>query len=177
MTNSQPVAEQQSQNTKLNNFAQFPKKVWTPRQEKIRTHENKKEKIPAPQPTPIHKLSMMSMVWNICVGQPGLAAWLCSLPAPAHRLVSWIWETGKKSLISQQQLKTWVLSTFFSYWIQNTATTGRKIILAKTRTRWHLDWLLQNILVFFIFHPCIFTYPSWYLLLVCRKWRNFLRCL
>jgi len=26
----------------------------------------------------------MSMVWNISTGQLGLAAWLCSLPAPAH---------------------------------------------------------------------------------------------
>ena len=43
----------------------------------------------------------------------------------------------KKSLISQQQLKTSVLSTFFLYWIQNTADTGRKInsiISAKTKT-------------------------------------------
>jgi len=38
---------------------------------------------------------MMSMVWNISIGQLGLAAWLCSLPAPAHLLSSWIWGTGK----------------------------------------------------------------------------------
>jgi len=38
---------------------------------------------------------MASMVWNISTGHPGLAAWLCSLPAPAHRLISWIWETEK----------------------------------------------------------------------------------
>jgi len=37
----------------------------------------------------------MSMVWNISFGQHGLAAWLCSLPAPAHLLISWIGETGK----------------------------------------------------------------------------------
>jgi len=29
------------------------------------------------------------MLWNISAGQPGLAAWLCSLPAPAR------WLTGK----------------------------------------------------------------------------------
>jgi len=38
---------------------------------------------------------MISMVWNISIGQLGLAAWLCSLPAPAHRLISWTWETEK----------------------------------------------------------------------------------
>jgi len=27
---------------------------------------------------------MRSMVWNISTRQLGLAAWLCSLPAPAH---------------------------------------------------------------------------------------------
>ena len=37
------------------------------------------------------------MVWNISVGQLGPALWLCFLLAPAHLLVSWIWETGEKS--------------------------------------------------------------------------------
>jgi len=35
------------------------------------------------------------MVRNIPVGRPGLAAWLWSLPAPAHLPISWMWETGK----------------------------------------------------------------------------------
>jgi len=35
------------------------------------------------------------MVWNIAVGQLGLAAWLCSLPAFVYRLISQTWETGK----------------------------------------------------------------------------------
>jgi len=52
------------------------------------------------RPTPIYKLSMISVVWNISTGQPGLAAWLCSLPAPAHLLFSQTWETEKRSLIS-----------------------------------------------------------------------------
>ena len=68
-------------------------KVWSPRQERIWIHG--KENIPAPWPTPIYKLSMMSMVGNISIGQLGLAAWLCSLPAPAHLLLSWTGETGK----------------------------------------------------------------------------------
>jgi len=55
------------------------------------------------------------MVWNISVGQIGLAVWLCSLAAPAHFLISCVRENGKESLISWQQLKTSVLSTFFSY--------------------------------------------------------------
>jgi len=29
------------------------------------------------------------------MGQLGLAAWLCSLLAPAHLLISWIWGTEK----------------------------------------------------------------------------------
>ena len=37
----------------------------------------------------------MRMVWNISTGQLGLAAWLHSLPGPAHMLISWIYETGK----------------------------------------------------------------------------------
>jgi len=37
----------------------------------------------------------MSMVWSISISQLGLAAWLCSLPAPAHLPVSWIRETAK----------------------------------------------------------------------------------
>jgi len=38
---------------------------------------------------------MTSMLWNICIGQLGLAASLCSLPAPANLLISWTRETGK----------------------------------------------------------------------------------
>jgi len=51
--------------------------------------------IPAPWPTRIYKLSMMSMVWNISIDYFGLAAWLCSLPALIHLLISQTWETGK----------------------------------------------------------------------------------
>jgi len=35
------------------------------------------------------------MVWNISISQLGLAAWLCFLSAPAHLLISWIFETWK----------------------------------------------------------------------------------
>jgi len=51
--------------------------------------------IPAPQPTAIHMLSMTSMVWNISVGQIGLAAWPCSLPALVHLLIHRTWEAEK----------------------------------------------------------------------------------
>jgi len=47
-----------------------------------------KKRAPLPPANPIHKLSMLSMVWNISVGQLGLAAWFCSLQAPAHLLIS-----------------------------------------------------------------------------------------
>ena len=80
-------------------FHKIPKKdrtgkVRTPRQERISTHGIEKEP-PAPQRAPIHKWSMASMVWNVSPAQLGLAAWLCSLPAPARLLISWTWETGK----------------------------------------------------------------------------------
>jgi len=44
---------------------------------------------------PMCKLSMTSMVRNICIGRLGLAVWLCSFPSPAHLLISWISDTGK----------------------------------------------------------------------------------
>jgi len=47
-----------------------------------------KEKIPDPQPTLLYILSMPPSLWNISVGQLGLSAWLCPLPAPAHLLIS-----------------------------------------------------------------------------------------
>jgi len=57
-----------------------------------------KEKFLPPQPTPIYKLSMTYMVWNISIGQLGVAAWLCSLPALAHLLLSQTRETEKSTL-------------------------------------------------------------------------------
>jgi len=59
-----------------------------------------KKRISDHRPTPIYKLTMTSMVWNISIGQHGLDVRLCSVPAPAHLLTSWIWETEKKPLIS-----------------------------------------------------------------------------
>ena len=127
MTNSQPVPEQRSQNMELTNFCEFCKtaeKDWTPG--KVWTddlHSQKRErKILSPPPTPFNKLRMMSMVWNISTGQLGLAVWLYQLwliPAPAHLLLNWIWETGKSPLfLSKTALflsKTSVLSKFLSY--------------------------------------------------------------
>jgi len=50
----------------------FPERVSTPRQEGIRTHGNEKSRdLPAPRPSPVHKLSMMSKIWNISLGQLG----------------------------------------------------------------------------------------------------------
>ena len=53
-----------------------------------RSSLNSQEKVSSPRPTPIHKLSMTSTVWNISTSQLGLAAWLCCLPTPAHLLIS-----------------------------------------------------------------------------------------
>jgi len=57
--------------------------------------EMRKKESPVPCATPIYILSMPSTIWNISIGQLGLAAWLCSLPAPAHLLISQTWETEK----------------------------------------------------------------------------------
>ena len=104
MTDSQPIPKQWLLNPETHEFREIPKedwtpgKVWTPRQERIQTHGSEKEEIPNTRPTVIPKLSVISMVWNTSSGQLGLAAWLCSLPAPAHMFASWIWEIGKKVL-------------------------------------------------------------------------------
>jgi len=45
-------------------------------------------KAPAPWPTHIYILGMMSVVWKISIRQLGLAAWVCSLPALLHLLIS-----------------------------------------------------------------------------------------
>jgi len=66
----------------------FPKEFELPDKRGFELLEIRVRKLPAPWPNPIHNLSMMSMVWNISTGQLGLAAWLCSLPAPAHLLIS-----------------------------------------------------------------------------------------
>ena len=98
MTDSQAVPKQQSQKPELTDFADFielPKNTTLQEKRRFKLMEKRKQKILIPQPTPIHKLSMTSMVWYISISQLGPAAWLCSLPAPAHLLISWIWETGK----------------------------------------------------------------------------------
>jgi len=56
-------------------FAKLPKKQNSPRSSNSWTRRDSnswKTEEPiayCPQPTPIHKLSMMSMVWNISIGQ------------------------------------------------------------------------------------------------------------
>ena len=61
------IAETQNQE-----FWEISEKVWTSRQERIRTHGNDKTRqLPGPWPAPVYKLSMTSMVWNISFGQPG----------------------------------------------------------------------------------------------------------
>jgi len=104
-TDSQPVPEQPSQNPELVDFANFTKFMdfiyltklteKTPklleklkRSDKRGSELTKKRRLLAPQPTSIYKVSITSMVRSISINQPGLAAWLCSLPAPAHLLVS-----------------------------------------------------------------------------------------
>ena len=97
-------------------FQGINEEVWIPRQDRIQILRNERERyLPAPWPTPIHKLSMTSVVWNISIGQLGCLS-VCA-PSQLLRTCSLaeyekIW---KKSLILYQQLKTPVLSTFFLY--------------------------------------------------------------
>jgi len=66
-----------------------------------------------PRPTPIYNLSMVSMIWNIPVGQLGLLAWLCSLPAPAHLLISQAQKLKKVTDFLATTENISVLSTLF----------------------------------------------------------------
>ena len=95
ITDLQSVPEKQSQNPELEDFASFAKlpqkttlleKFELPDKRAFELTEMREaRKVPAsPWPTQ----SMTSMIWDIPLGQPGLAAWLRSLPAPAHLLVS-----------------------------------------------------------------------------------------
>ena len=68
----------------------LPKKFKLPDKRGFTLMEMRKKerKSPGPPITPIHKLNLTPMVWNISIGQLGMAAWLCCLPAPAHLLLS-----------------------------------------------------------------------------------------
>jgi len=94
MTDSHIVLEQRSQNLENSKFCEFhetpekdqtPVKVQTPTQERIQTHRNEKQQIPAPWPTPIHKLSRSP--WYGIFALASLV-WLAVLPpsscTPAH---------------------------------------------------------------------------------------------
>ena len=81
----------------------------------------------APQQTPIYILSVTSMAWNISTAQLGLTAWLCSLPAPAHLLVSWTQETEKSPWFLSNNYKHQCIMNILhilnpkhsSYWEEN----------------------------------------------------------
>jgi len=73
-----------------NQFAAWEKKFKLLAKRGFKTHGNQEELMASsPQPTPIYRMSsMIYMIWNISIGQPGLAACLCSILAPAHLLIS-----------------------------------------------------------------------------------------
>jgi len=95
MTDLPPVPEQRSRNLEFldfENFTKFPQ--MTELLEKFKLLDKRgfelmeeRERMPAPRPAPIHKRSVASMVWNASPAQLGLAAWPCSLPAPARLLI------------------------------------------------------------------------------------------
>ena len=110
---AEEIWTQKSQIFWISPYSQKRSNSWTRKNLNSWIREREK-RIPIRQPTSLYKLSTPPMVWSISISQLRLAVWLCSLPAPAL-LFSWTWETGKKSLISYQQLKTSVLLTFFLY--------------------------------------------------------------
>ena len=70
MTDMQPVPEQHLQNLQITNFAEFSKKFELPDHSGFELVETRRaDSFLPPQPTPVHKLSMTSMVWNISIGQ------------------------------------------------------------------------------------------------------------
>ena len=102
MTDSHPVPKQRLRNPEITNVAKLPKKTELPDKfelaDKRGSEPTEMRTIPAPQPRPVHTLSTPSMARSMSAGQPGLAVWPCSLPAPAPcSLNTGDWE---KSLIS-----------------------------------------------------------------------------
>jgi len=82
------------------------------------------KRVSAAQPTLIHKLSRMPVVRSICIGQCGPDAWLGSLPAPAHLLLSWTWATGRSPLFLSLKHQCYQHSSLLnpnhsSYWEEN----------------------------------------------------------
>jgi len=73
VTNSQSVPQQRSRTPEITNFAKFLKKEFElPDKRRFKpTEKRRAESFLPPQPTPIHKLSMMSVVWNTPIGQLG----------------------------------------------------------------------------------------------------------
>ena len=93
---------------KISNF-------WTRGDSNSWKREKQKKVIPVRLPTPIYKMRMISVLWNISFGHLGLSVCLCSLPPPAHLLISWMWETDKSPWFHSNNWKTSVLSTLFLY--------------------------------------------------------------
>jgi len=61
------------------------------------SQKREEKSIPAPSPTPIHKLSVMSMVWNISIGHLGYLSG-CAPPQPLHTCSSAESEKLEKAL-------------------------------------------------------------------------------
>ena len=93
-----------------------------------------RKEVPAPQPTPIHKMSMMPMVWNISIAQLGLTAWLWSLPALARLLISWIWETGTSPWFLSNSWKLQCCQHSSHAKCNTEQLLGRKLILAQLKS-------------------------------------------
>jgi len=95
MNDSQSVPEQWSQNPKIMNFTKFQKKFKLPHQRGSELTETKRaESFPTPSQRPF--LNWAQGLWYGIFPLPSWAICLAVLPpAPAHLLVSWMWETGK----------------------------------------------------------------------------------
>jgi len=103
MTDSQSVPGQRQQNPELADFANFaklPKKTKLLEKFKLPNKRGsepteKRRADSCPPASPRSYTELMSVLWGISMGQLGPAARLCSLPAPAHPLISPMWEAGE----------------------------------------------------------------------------------
>ena len=143
LPNNQLRSQSLSSDCGTRRFHGFSEKIWT----------LGKKRIPAPRQTPIRKLSMTSMVWNISTSQLGCLPG-CAPSQLLHTCSSA--ECGRLEkvldfLATAENIS--VLSIFFSYQIQNPAATGRKSksIPAKTRT----------LVYYVILVPTASHLPSW----------------
>jgi len=86
------------------------------------------------------------MVWNISIGQLGLSGWLCSLPAPEHLLISWIWQAEESPWFCSNNWKHQCYQHSFGSKSKTQQLLGGKLTLLPlcfALVRPHLEYSVQ----------------------------------